>query len=140
MFAAPVLPERFWSKVVRTSSGCWVWVGALDTSGYGIAWNGARTMGAHRMAYEAMVGPVPDGLVLDHETCDLPCCVNPAHLVPKTQRANILRGSAPTASNASKTHCKRGHELTPENTRDHGRGCRECRTCERERARARASR
>lgn len=140
MFGAPCLPESFWQKVVKQADGCWVWVGALDTNGYGIAWDKSvkRTKGAHRFAYERMVGAIPDGLVLDHETCDLPCCVNPAHLVPKTQAANILRGKGAAAQNARRSHCRSGHELTPENTRDHGRGCRECRTCEREQAQKRA--
>ncbi len=137
MFAAPCLPERFWQKVVKTADGCWVWVGALDTNGYGLIWNGERVVGAHRLAYEVMVGPVPEGLVLDHEVCSLPCCVNPAHLVPKTNKANILRGDGPPARNARKTHCPRGHELVEGNLYDHGRGARDCRRCAIDRAKAR---
>lgn len=129
MFGHPSLPERFWSKVVQTHGGCWVWVGAIDTSGYGIAWNGRRIMGAHRLAYEMLVGAVPDGLVLDHRVCDLPCCVNPAHMEPATHRANIIRGTAPTADNARKTHCKRGHELTADNVYRRQDGRRECCAC-----------
>ena len=75
-----------------------------------------------------MRGPIPEGLTLDH-LCRVRACVNPAHLEPVTLRENTLRSpSAPTAINARKTECLRGHAFTPENTWVHRsrRCCREC--------------
>lgn len=123
----------FWAKVKRTSS-CWLWTGAMRGTGYGhLAWQGSYRA-AHRVAYELLVGPIPDGLVLDH-LCRTPACVNPAHLEPVTQRTNVIdRGTGPFAKRARQTHCKRGHEFTPENTYIYpSRGVRYCRTCHRDR-------
>jgi hypothetical protein len=87
-----------------------------------------------------LVGPVPDGLVLDHFACDNPPCVNPSHLRPVTHWENSSRGNSPAAVNARKTHCKNGHEFTPENTGTlHGYG-RWCRECDRESSRKRRAR
>jgi hypothetical protein len=84
---------------------------------------------AHRVVYEALVGPVPEGLELDH-TCDNPPCCNPGHLEPVTHAENMRRGKRNGAVvNRAKTHCKHGHEFTPANTYTQtkgGRGCREC--------------
>ena len=96
-------PARFASKVRLRLSGCVDWVGLLDTNGYGTFWNGTRTVKAHRWAWEALNGPVPEGLVLDH-LCRRRCCVNPAHLEPVTQAVNTRRGWA-----ANKVACKHGH-------------------------------
>lgn len=79
--------------------------------------------------YEAFVGPIPDGLQIDH-LCRVRHCVNPAHLEPVTIAENVRRGAA------AQTHCKYGHEYTPENTVIH-HGGRECRTCNRIRSRRR---
>jgi hypothetical protein len=86
----------------------------------------------HRIAYEIGVGPIPEGLVIDH-LCRTRGCMNPTHLDPKTNRANLLApGSVALAAiNAAKTHCKRGHELAPDNLVgwDLARGKRRCATC-----------
>lgn len=89
-----------------------------------------RTAKVHRVVYEALVGPIPDGMVIDH-LCRQPSCVNPAHLEPVTRRENVLRGLTLPAANARKTHCKHGHEFTPENTYLFPTGTRGCRTCAR---------
>lgn len=87
------LAERFWPKVSKTDS-CWLWQASLDGKGYGQI-NGGRTptrmMRAHRVAYELVIGPIPDGLDLDH-LCRTPRCVNPDHLEPVTRRENTARG------------------------------------------------
>lgn len=87
-----------------------------------------RTMRAHVWAYEFMVEAVPDGLQLDH-LCRKPACVNPEHLEPVSPRVNTLRGLAPSAMNAVKTHCKRGHGFTSTNTYLRTDGSRVCRRC-----------
>lgn len=85
--------NRFWSKV-DAAGDCWLWTGAASGRPgreYGQAyWRGGMTA-AHRVAWELLVGPIPDGLTLDHR-CLTPRCINPDHLEPVTQRENILRG------------------------------------------------
>lgn len=123
----------FWAKVRKTRS-CWVWTGAKLSFGYGhLLWRG-RYRVAHHVAYELLIGPVPDGLVTDH-LCRNPACVNPEHLEPVIQRVNVIdRGSGPFAQRARQTHCKRGHEFSEANTYIHkSRGVRICRTCHRDR-------
>jgi hypothetical protein len=119
--------ERFWEKVVQTDT-CWLWTGSLS-NGYGNIRprNGEPMMRAHRFAYELLVGPIPEGLHLDH-LCRVRHCVNPDHLEPVTQRVNTLRGFGACAQHARKTHCEHGHEFTEENTRISD-GERVCRTC-----------
>lgn len=122
------LHERFWSRVVVGDS-CWLWDGAHIPSGYGSIADGSnKQKGTHRVVVELLTGaPVPPEMHVDH-LCRNKGCVNPDHLEVVTPRINTLRGGGPTAVNATKTHCKRGHEFTPENTyiiRD-GRSCRAC--------------
>lgn len=104
--------ERFLDHVLmHPMGGCWVWTGSTNLHGYGqlnAGTTGASPLIAHRWAYENWVGPVPAGLELDH-LCRNRRCVFPGHLEPVTHRENILRGSAPAALHARKTHCPRGH-------------------------------
>jgi hypothetical protein len=125
--------DRFWDKVDRrAASECWLWTSGKDIHGYGKFMRTDRSdVGAHRFVYELMRGPIPDGLVLDH-LCRTRHCVNPAHLEAVTSRENTLRGVGLTAVNATKTHCKHGHEFTEENTYYRkGRNARTCRECAR---------
>lgn len=118
-------------KFVEKRDGHWYWTAYCDkNTGYGSFGIGGKTRSAHVVSYELFVGPVPKGLQIDH-LCRIRACVNPACLEPVTQRENILRGMGPSAQNAVKTHCKRGHAFTPENTDIVPRG-RECKQCHRE--------
>lgn len=126
--------QRFTEKLERDpSSGCWLWTAGLNTEGYGRFWDGQVNVYAHRWSYEHHVGPIPDGLHIDH-LCRTRHCVNPAHLEVVTLAENNRR--APHALRA-RTHCKYGHRYTPANTRRDARGVRHCRTCTREESRQR---
>jgi hypothetical protein len=123
---------RFWPRVaVGGADDCWLWLGHLNSHGYGQIRAYGTRYSAHRLSYMLVRGTIPDGLVLDH-LCRNRACANPLHLEAVTNRTNVLRGVGRTAQNAIKTHCLRGHEYTPENTykqpRDGGvlRGCRQC--------------
>ena len=126
--------DRLISHVAVTPAGCWEWTASLNR-GYARTDIMGRPKYVHRVTYEAFVGPIPDGLSLDH-LCRNAACVNPDHLEPVDHRTNVLRGAGPTAVNAAKTHCIHGHELTPENTRYAPNGYRACRACQRARHRA----
>ncbi len=121
-------------------NGCWVWTAAKTAEdGYGkLSVEGTLTP-AHRASYEVFVGPIPDGLDIDH-LCRNRSCVNPEHLEPVTRRENLLRGQTLAAENAARTHCKRGHEFTDENTRIDSQGGRRCITCVRAYERRRSRR
>jgi hypothetical protein len=89
------LRERLLARLIVTDSGCWLWTGALDAKGYGVIGKGRREEGllaTHVASYELHVGPIPDGLVLDH-SCRRPACVNPEHLEPVTNAENGRRGA-----------------------------------------------
>jgi hypothetical protein len=108
-------------------------MGGKSSAGYGQFWSGERLVGAHRWMYEYLVGPISDGLQLDH-LCRVPACVNPAHLEPVTPKVNYLRGESPLAVNARKSVCKNGHPFDEENTVIVPRG-RQCRACRKEASR-----
>jgi hypothetical protein len=107
---------------------CWVWDKAKDRDGYGVTQIKRKNLRVHRAAYEAIVGPVPSGLVLDH-LCRNRACYNPDHLEPVTNRENLMRGDTAAAKRAAQTHCKRGHEFTSANTYTTSQGNRSCREC-----------
>jgi hypothetical protein len=124
-------PERFWSLVDRRGDAeCWPWKGGTK-QGYGQIMVARKAKRAHRVAYELTVGPIPEGLTLDHLCRNRACC-NPKHLEPVTNRENVLRGVGPSAEAARKTHCPQGHEYTPENVYQRpGKPDRSCLTCRR---------
>ncbi|MEV5211318.1 HNH endonuclease signature motif containing protein [Micromonospora sp. NPDC053740] len=159
--------QRFWAKV-NADGACWEWTASADAAGYGTFNTGSRTVSSHRYAWTALVGPVPDGLELDH-LCLNRRCVFPDHLEPVTHAENVRRqgrnhrthcpsghrratnryasgrpGCRACNREANRrryvpqpavevTHCKNGHEFTPENTyfqlKAGGRKSRQCRKC-----------
>ena len=122
-----------WAAKVRLPThwkeeSCWEWTGCRSPRGYGrFRWDQGRGDAAHRYAYERFLGPIPDGLVIDH-LCRNPGCVNPGHLEAVTQRENVLRGVGLFAQQARRTHCPRGHIYAGDNVRVQG-GSRVCLTC-----------
>lgn len=128
----PGTEARFWSKVDRTGA-CWIWTGASHEGGYGRFWDGSRLVPAHRWSYQAVRGPIPDGLHIDH-LCRTPACVNPAHLEPVTPAVNAMRAPV-TRAKAEQTACLRGHAYTPDNTITKPNGTRKCRACDNARRR-----
>lgn len=141
--------ERFWAKVDKNGpvpeyaphlGPCWPWTAGGDGNGYGYFRVGAKRVLAHRFVYELLVGPIPEGLQIDH-LCRVRACCNPDHLEAVTQRENLLRGAGHPAVNAAKTHCVNGHEFTPENTYvwHGGRHCRACRRASRLRTAAKGA-
>ncbi|MCG0061757.1 HNH endonuclease [Streptomyces tricolor] len=141
---------RLFSRVVAGRNGCMIWTGACNpVTGYGqISLGSGHAEYAHRAAYLLVKGPIPAGLVIDH-TChnrDPECpggtycihhrCINPYHLDAVTQSENRTRSPHTTAGRRLRTHCKHGHEFTPENTRIiRATGARLCVTCHNRRQR-----
>lgn len=130
------LSQLFWERVNQTET-CWNWIGSINRGGYGVFTFGGRSgkkLYGHRASYELHKGNIPDGLEIDH-LCRNRKCVNPDHLEAVTRQVNTKRGIGPSILgkiNASKTHCKHGHEFTPENTIIRKTGGRRCRQCEKE--------
>ncbi len=127
-YASMPILERLGDKFVFSPDGCWRW--ERPDGRYGRIWHEGRMASAHRLVYELVMGPIPEGLTLDH-LCGNTKCVNPAHLEPVTLRENILRGTSPIAVQARQTHCKRGHLLAEDNLYSSrgGRVKRACRAC-----------
>lgn len=130
--------ERFWAMVDKGDS-CWLWTGGAR-DGYGVFRVGRRKVQAHRFAYETLVGPIPDGLHIDH-LCRRPRCVNPAHLEPVTCRENLARGASRTFKAHLAGTCVKGHDAATHAYRRKSNGevayCRACRRERKEAARAR---
>lgn len=125
-------PALMWAKL--DIADCWLFTGSRNDFGYGHFWNGEKLVMAHRWTYEYLVGPIPEGLELDH-LCRPPPCCNPDHLEPVSTAENNRRSGSATARNARKTHCKRGHPLDGVNVR-YANGGRVCVTCDRANRRA----
>lgn len=112
-------------EYVIDENGCWIWQRCEAWGGYGKTKHKGKTVLAHRVLYERVFGEIPHGLELDH-LCRVRLCVNPEHLEAVTHAENMRRG----LGGILKTHCKRDHEFTEENTY-RNRGERVCRECKR---------
>lgn len=126
----PRVPARLWRQIDLGPGGCWLWTGSQNRNGYGrtTRTNSRTTVMVHRYTYELLIGPIPDGLQLDH-LCRVRNCCNPHHAEPVTQRINLLRGETLTAKSAAATHCPSRHPYEGSNlyiTPTGGRRCREC--------------
>lgn len=124
------IQKRIFGGIEKTAD-CWLWKGSPRPNGYCAIWYKQRSRLAHRLVYEILVGPIPEGLTIDH-LCGNKRCVNPDHLEPVTQKENTLRAQKKAGILSAKTHCPQGHEYTEGNT---NRSCRRrrCLTCHRER-------
>lgn len=118
---------RIVTAIERDANGCWLWTKKLNNMGYGHMGVRGKLHYPHRIAYAEFVGPIPDGLQLDH-LCKVTRCCNPAHLEPVTGRENLRRGDGFAGLNARKTHCLRGHPFDERNTAFEGTA-RKCRAC-----------
>lgn len=114
-------------------NGCWLWTGYVSTTGYANMKVRGKVSLAHRVSYEAFVGPIPAGFQIDH-LCRVPSCVNPTHLEAVTPRENTLRSESIPSRFARRTHCKHGHPLDGIVPAD---GTRRCTTCHEARLRRR---
>lgn len=134
---------RFAAKyAVDPETDCWVWQAYVRPDGYGTFMAGGKNYRSHRWSYEHLVGPIPDGLVLDH-LCRNRACINPDHLEPVTSFVNTIeRGMGGRAVTYRERKCKRGHLLTDENiyTSPTNAAVRQCIQCRQIREQNRASR
>lgn len=110
--------QRFESRLERIPfSGCWIWMGASRVSRkwpYGSFWLDGKLEMAHRAAWQLFHGAIPDGALICH-SCDVPLCVNPAHLFCGSAMDNMLDMRAKGRS--AEGHCVRAAKiakLTPE--------------------------
>ncbi|WP_461634535.1 HNH endonuclease signature motif containing protein [Glutamicibacter soli] len=117
---------------IKVTPYCWLWTASTKENGYGQFNSSNRNWNAHRLVYELLVGPIQEGMELDH-LCRVRHCVNPQHLEPVTRKVNVRRQFDAI------THCPQGHEYNEENTYWHN-GNRLCRKCRIQRATARLRR
>ena len=115
--------QRVWKFIIkgRAHDACWIWIGHRNEKGYGLF----EKQQAHRFVYAMLVGPIPEGLQLDH-LCLRKECVRPSHLYPVTNAENMARAVA------NRTRCRNGHDLAEEGFKVIG-GKRMCARCDRER-------
>lgn len=120
----------WWANVDASGEGCWPWMKSVASHGYGQTWDGVTVRLAHRVAWALHHNQqIPEGMTIDHDRtiCGGKRCCKPDHLrlLPNVDNAT-------DNGHKDKTHCPKGHEYTPENTRTNAKGHRWCRTCQAE--------
>ena len=136
--------ERFWTKVNKDGplfkgTNCWLWTASKYDNGYGKYWFHGRMVRAHRVAYQLLIGNIPEGFTIDH-LCRNRSCVNAlTHMEVVTPGVNTLRGNGVSGINARKSYCPKGHPYDLLNT-EWRKGNRHCRLCEKQRIRKKKSR
>ncbi len=123
---------------IDADGDCWEWTGAKHESGYGryrMGGRDGRFWYVHRLVWELLVGPIPDGLHIDH-LCRNRLCCNPDHLEPVTPAENTRRSPSWNGESA-KTHCPYGHPYSGDNLQTQGRRkhWRRCAACHAQRNR-----
>ena len=119
------LPQFYLDRLMpEPNSGCWLWIGRMG-SGYGQRKVEGRIKGVHRLIWELLRSPIPEGFEIDHQ-CRTPLCCNPAHLEVVTHAVNMSRR---VRVKPLLTHCKRGHLLEADNLYVAPDGERVCRIC-----------
>jgi hypothetical protein len=132
---APLL-DRIMERVDRQPDGCWLWTAGRTRGGYPtFAPRHGESRLVHRLAYELLVGPIPEGLTLDH-LCKRPLCVNPEHLEPVTQRENLMRSRQDTYVAHRNGTCTKGHPESELYRRKSNGQVAYCRACARQKAAA----
>lgn len=129
------LPKRFRDKfIINKDTDCWEWKAEITHDGYGRYCYKYRRYMSHRFSYEIMIGPIPEGLQIDHLCRNRSCC-NPEHLEAVTCKENLSRGLGcmpgvivSANKRKAKIHCKYSHEFTPENTYTY-KNKRSCKIC-----------
>ena len=139
-FAARFFVDRWSAETagLGADSPCWTWTHRRDRYGYAVMSIAGQWVKMHRWAFVRIRGAIPPGTVLDHR-CRNRACVNPYHLDAVSNRENTLRGAGPTAQNAKKKRCDKGHALTGTNLRIED-GRRRCRACSAAKSRAHRAR
>lgn len=126
--------ERILPKLTQVGE-CWEWSGYRNAKGYGQATYLQHRFLTHRLAYELLVGPIPEGLIVMH-ACDNPPCCNPNHLRVGTRGDNQQDMARKRRSpHLAKTHCPKNHPYDEANTIVRPNGARACRECKRADAR-----
>lgn len=121
--------DRYHSRYdIDPVTECWVWNKGRFSSGYGALYVGSNNKPAHRIGYELLIGPIPEGLELDHLCRNRPC-VNPWHMEAVTHEENVRRGEAFNAIANFNNVCVRGHQLTDWNVYVKRDGRRQCKAC-----------
>ena len=125
--------ERLKAKLIQDPSGCWIWMGCLNGSGYGSISLSSEKTGqfVHRVAWELAYGPIPENMCVCHK-CDVPACANPNHLFLGSRSDNMIDAVKKKRQNyAKRTKCKNGHVLKGnfyirKDTVVSGRRCKTC--------------
>lgn len=129
----------FWKYAnPEPNTGCWLWSGAGDEKGYGFVRSRGANYRAHRLAWEILRSPIPDGLTIDH-LCKVKCCVNPDHMEVVSSVENTLRAETWSGRNSRRTACPSGHPYVGDNIKWQ-EGRRYCRECQRKYGRERGRR